>query len=88
MKNILTKIKYQKHKVKGFTLIEMVVVVAIIVMLLIIIAPNLTNKKILLMKGLMMLLKQPCKLKLHFMRMIKTVMVKKLTFKICLMMAT
>ena len=45
MKNILTKITSQKHKVKGFTLIEMVVVVAIIVMLLIIIAPNLTKQK-------------------------------------------
>jgi len=88
VKNILTKVTSKKHKVKGFTLIEMVVVVAIIVMLLIIIAPNLTKQKIVQMKGLMMLLKQPCKLKLHFMRMIKTVMVKKLTFKICLMMAT
>lgn len=45
MKNIITKFTTDKRKVKGFTLIEMVVVVAIIVMLLIIIAPNLTKQK-------------------------------------------
>ncbi|WP_370567280.1 MULTISPECIES: competence type IV pilus major pilin ComGC [unclassified Lactobacillus] len=45
MKNIITKSTTDKRKVKGFTLIEMVVVVAIIVMLLIIIAPNLTKQK-------------------------------------------
>jgi len=45
VKNIITKSTTDKRKVKGFTLIEMVVVVAIIVMLLIIIAPNLTKQK-------------------------------------------
>lgn len=45
MKKKILNLISKKSKVKGFTLIEMVVVVAIIMMLLVIIAPNLAKQK-------------------------------------------